>query len=1823
MDLDATQAIEWDGCEDTDDTAELDRTRTKKLIGHLKVFQHHQTEEKIFEIYEGDNFIGRSDCEITIPQKSLSKKHACIEAHEDLLLVYDNGSKNKTRKDKLILRPQVRYQLNDSDMLTFADVTCQYLHGVLQVDDNDDTGSETGSESMLPTDSEQQRAGDDNGRDSRDEDMTYAADTEPDTDDEGQKGEKAELNCRKVSDKDNQPARPVIPAVLYDSDQELPTPSRRNQTTVLESASDSEEPAGHSLDKHSSVPAAPERTIIEATPDRPEATPLTLIYSPDTPTSHHKLQGVTQTPSCPPTLVYDKNSPRKSIGEIMPSCPATLVYEKSSQQKGSEETPSYAPTQMYSSEHTTGSLQSTQPTAEPPIDKTPSKTPSKVKPHGVGDHVVYAPNTQGFSPGEEEELGLEATLAYAPKSPVDNPSVMQLPESGDEGKVGIDASDNSATQEYRLDETNEEEDEDLALLPTQAYLAKDVQDSESDENLFATEAARDMPFVTSKKPPPRETNNNKAAKDNEDDDVTDDDDSDDANDIGVQPTVPYNISNMAIHAYEAVIGRSGDDGDDDGATDDDDADNIGVQPTVPYDIRKTKKNPTNEDIKKQTGLSATTATVPYGGEAATQAYGNADDDDEKNTNQAETSIQVQATVPYGIEMETQTYDPATGHNDDDMTDDENNKNFAVAATVPYDLETQAYGVADDDDDKSDDENDKITKPNNPLLKREQSAMPSTLPYDIEMATQAYSAGDANDDDDTDSEMDTNAKRTKTSQPKDGENTQKGENISPTLPYCLDTQDYGDNNSDTNDELQEVKRLSSEEHEDNIAASILPETQAYGVDVSPAADDADGEDDPSGDGNESNDISESDGLGDTQPYGADEDIIPPSTTKETTEAEELDFPVATRLTFGETDDSEEDFRKPQGRQKKANTITTVPRRTPARKNKGRPAKRLDDEEEEQSTAMAKRAKHFDVDVEESPASSTTETSNRGKPAQHQDNEEDEPENKVKRNKGKPARLQDHEEDEEPVASTSATGITKTPGKGPNPKSARSTRSSRKKKNEKEEEDDDLSVPSGECEDEKGKMNSMMANKSTARRRAKRDHSEKDIVEQHDNDSVTGDLETTKRIVRARMTPATTTRNKRSACLQDDYKEEAVMGQDCGRKSSARGGRGRASKGKDNSEATNFVQKDVTNKDNVETEKTTFLTGNENGPQSSGRSGRAFKEKNNKEVKATTVEQQEEKKLPSRGSGRGKATRGKNNEATTAENVEEMTKEEPVEEGTTSLTEDDTGKKSTRRRGRGKGASGRHNKEVTTTHQEEQINEEESDEEEVASPVKRKGRGKARKSPQKITSHGTSSTPAPNSTPAKRTRGRGVKVKDEPETPVISSSSATSQTEMSLPDVTPLMPIFGRRGRGRVTLSSEGPELPEPFDDTPTPSRPEPGPLSVVKAISRRGKRGGRVVKTKDELLPDSSETLDLNEDTRSETPSEATSEAASETHSEPPQVFTTAYTRKGRGRAGKDSQASTDSTLSTGGGKGRAKKPKENRRSPSSSQTADSTLVDSPSAQAERPKGGVVLKRDSQESQEVQATPAKKGRRHEDGAAEAPSPSLRERKPEGKPRVMFTGLVDKQGEKVVTSLGGSLVNSVYECTHLVTEKVRRTVKFLCGLASGQLLVQPAWLEACKLAKTFVDPSPFFVHDRAAEKQYNFKLHESHQRALEGGLLQGYRVHVTKGVKPEPSQMKDIIKCAKGEVLPRMPRAKDDGILVISCEEDHQACKPAVNAGVPVYSAELLLTGILRHQLSLDENRLFSDGSAEESPSNQTRKRKNDTHSGDAPPKTARASRRKKK
>lgn len=55
----------------------------------------------------------------------------------------------------------------------------------------------------------------------------------------------------------------------------------------------------------------------------------------------------------------------------------------------------------------------------------------------------------------------------------------------------------------------------------------------------------------------------------------------------------------------------------------------------------------------------------------------------------------------------------------------------------------------------------------------------------------------------------------------------------------------------------------------------------------------------------------------------------------------------------------------------------------------------------------------------------------------------------------------------------------------------------------------------------------------------------------------------------------------------------------------------------------------------------------------------------------------------------------------------------------------------------------------------------------------------------------------------------------------------------------------------------------------------------------------------------------------------------------------------------------------------------------------------------------------------------------------------------------------------------------------------------------------------------------------------------------------------------------------QFLSSMPRMNDNKVFVISCMEDRSVCKKPLEAGIPVVSAEIVLTGILRQELDFEE------------------------------------------
>ena len=71
------------------------------------------------------------------------------------------------------------------------------------------------------------------------------------------------------------------------------------------------------------------------------------------------------------------------------------------------------------------------------------------------------------------------------------------------------------------------------------------------------------------------------------------------------------------------------------------------------------------------------------------------------------------------------------------------------------------------------------------------------------------------------------------------------------------------------------------------------------------------------------------------------------------------------------------------------------------------------------------------------------------------------------------------------------------------------------------------------------------------------------------------------------------------------------------------------------------------------------------------------------------------------------------------------------------------------------------------------------------------------------------------------------------------------------------------------------------------------------------------------------------------------------------------------------------------------------------------------------------------------------------------------------RIMFTGILPSESiKKAIRNLKGSIVDAVSEATHLITDKVHRTGKFLCAVSTIPFVLSISWITQSEKAKYFL-------------------------------------------------------------------------------------------------------------------------------------------------------------
>jgi hypothetical protein len=190
----------------------------------------------------------------------------------------------------------------------------------------------------------------------------------------------------------------------------------------------------------------------------------------------------------------------------------------------------------------------------------------------------------------------------------------------------------------------------------------------------------------------------------------------------------------------------------------------------------------------------------------------------------------------------------------------------------------------------------------------------------------------------------------------------------------------------------------------------------------------------------------------------------------------------------------------------------------------------------------------------------------------------------------------------------------------------------------------------------------------------------------------------------------------------------------------------------------------------------------------------------------------------------------------------------------------------------------------------------------------------------------------------------------------------------------------------------------------------------------------------------------------------------------------------------------------------------------------------------------------------------------------------------KPIIMFTGIPNfEKYEKPIKKLGGKIeTENISKVTHLISENIKRTSKFLCAISNGcNYFLTLEWLENSIEKKFFVDETFYFIEDIETESKYDFLLKYSISFSSQKKLFDGFKFFITPNAFPDIFELKKIITYAGGKTILEKNQVTSEMIhlIVISSHQDKDFCRklpflPRLN----FHTSEFILDSVLKQQMN---------------------------------------------
>ena len=150
---------------------------------------------------------------------------------------------------------------------------------------------------------------------------------------------------------------------------------------------------------------------------------------------------------------------------------------------------------------------------------------------------------------------------------------------------------------------------------------------------------------------------------------------------------------------------------------------------------------------------------------------------------------------------------------------------------------------------------------------------------------------------------------------------------------------------------------------------------------------------------------------------------------------------------------------------------------------------------------------------------------------------------------------------------------------------------------------------------------------------------------------------------------------------------------------------------------------------------------------------------------------------------------------------------------------------------------------------------------------------------------------------------------------------------------------------------------------------------------------------------------------------------------------------------------------------------------------------------------------------------------------------------------------------------------------MSDRVRRTWKFLSAYPTAQYVVGKEWMDASIKAGSWLSPGDFTLRDAESEEKWKFTVVTRQLGVL---ILDGWRVWTTEHVEPDRAAMRSIVEASGGRLLDERPEESGHKLLVIGDEKlrDREECGEMSRRGITVYHKDVVLTSVLRQELKPD-------------------------------------------